>query len=358
MTQDQNRRRTSQGSDQPGQYREQQPPYEQQRAGWSPDQHQGESPPGVRGEQPRGEFRSPSGGTHQGNQGQSGGRQSQGPHESQYQSPPRGQQPHQQGARSTQRGAPATGGQFEQGAPGTSGQPPQRQPPQTGGEQLPQSSQGTQPQTGQGQQLHSMGTPGEQSTGTQPRGQMGGPPQGQMGGQPQGGIEGQTRQSMGTQPGQPMGIAGGTTPRRLPVEPVGAGDIAEIDVVTAERDDPLTSIVERMADEDVGTVVITEDDRPTGIVTDRMIALALAEHPDVSELTAGDVMTGDPVTVTDEMTVFEVVQTLGDSGIRRVPIVDDDGQLVGIVSIDDVLVLLATELDQLSEVVERQIERF
>lgn len=171
-------------------------------------------------------------------------------------------------------------------------------------------------------------------------------------------MGGQAQPPTGTQYGQSMGMAGGTGTRRIPVEPVGAGDLAETDVATAHRDDPLTTIVERMADEDVGTVVIVEDDRPIGIVTDRKIALVLAEQPDVSELTARDVMTEDLVTVTEGTSVFEVVRTLGDHGIRRTPVVDDDGRLAGIVSIDDMLVLLATEMDHLGEVVERQIERF
>lgn len=203
------------------------------------------------------------------------------------------------------------------------------------------------------------------------REQMDSTPQQRMGGQSQGRMGGQSQQEMGSTPqqqmgaqsggmqtGRSMGMAGGTGTRQIPVEPVGAGELAETDVVTAHADDPLTSIVEQMADEDVGTVVIVEDDRPTGLVTDRRIALTLAENPDVSEMTAGDVMTGDPVTVTDGTSVIEVVQVLGDQGIRRVPVVDDDGRLTGIVSLDDMLVLLATELDHLGEVVERQIERF
>lgn len=229
-----------------------------------------------------------------------------------------------------------------------------------------------------------MGGPSEQHTGGQPPQQMGGQ-QGQMrsqqamGGQPQGQPSDQPPGQMGAQSGQPMGAQsgqamgpqsgqsmaptpgqsmGGTQPLRIPIEPVGAEDVAATDVVTASRDDPLTSIVEQMADEDVGTVVITDDDRPIGIITDRKIALTLAEHPDVSEMTAGDVMTEDPVTVTTETNVFEVIQTFGDAGIRRTPIVDNDGKLTGIVSTDDMLVLLATELDQLGEMVERQIDRF
>jgi CBS domain-containing protein len=187
---------------------------------------------------------------------------------------------------------------------------------------------------------------------------MGGQPQQSMGGQPRQ-MGGQPRQQMGG----PVGRAGAqqgraTGGRQLPVQPVGAGDIAETDVVTADRDDPLTGIVERMAQEDVGTVVIEEDGRPIGLVTDRKIALSLTDRTDISDMTAGDVMTEDLVTVSEDTTVFDVTRTLGDHAIRRAPVVDEDGKLTGIVSIDDMLVLLATEMDQLGDVIERQIERF
>jgi len=70
-----------------------------------------------------------------------------------------------------------------------------------------------------------------------------------------------------------------------------------------------------------------------------------------------DAMTEDPTTVSEEAHVYEVIRTLADDGIRRVPVVDDDGALRGVVSIDDFVVLVAAEMNQLSEVIERQIER-
>lgn len=170
-----------------------------------------------------------------------------------------------------------------------------------------------------------------------------------MGGQ-QGMQGGTTQRAMG---GQAMGGQ-----RELPVEPVGVEEVSPEDVVTATPDDPLTEVAEMMAREDVGTVVVTEDQRPIGLVTDRMIAMKLTETPDLSELTAGDVMTEDLVTIDQDDTIFDAIQTLGGSGIRRAPVVDEEGNLAGIVSFDDVIVLLAEELDQVSDIVQQQIDRF
>ncbi|XVH32705.1 CBS domain-containing protein [Haloferacaceae archaeon DSL9] len=134
-------------------------------------------------------------------------------------------------------------------------------------------------------------------------------------------------------------------------------DIAATDVVTAQPTDQLTDVVQRMADENVGAVVITEGDDPVGIVTDRTVALSIADGGSIEDLTAADVMTDEPMTVTEDEGLFEVVQAMGEAGVRRVPIVDDGGALSGIVSMDDFLVVFATEFERLADIIESQSPR-
>lgn len=135
-------------------------------------------------------------------------------------------------------------------------------------------------------------------------------------------------------------------------------DIAQTDVVTADRDAGVTELVSLMRDEDVGSVVVTEDDEPVGVVTDRMVALALADSGDVSEMNAGELVSGeDLVTVSPDDAVFDVIRTLDDAAVRRVPVVEDDA-LRGIVSLDDVVVLLAEELSNVGSVIRQQSPRF
>lgn len=112
-----------------------------------------------------------------------------------------------------------------------------------------------------------------------------------------------------------------------------------------------------MASEDVGSVVVVEDDRPVGIVTDRSIALCLRDQPDASERAVGEILTEDLVTGTTDMSVFEVLRQLEDAEVRRLPIVDEDGTLAGIVTLDDILFLLGAELENATAIIEAQSPR-
>lgn len=133
--------------------------------------------------------------------------------------------------------------------------------------------------------------------------------------------------------------------------------IAATDVVTAERDTNIATIVDRMAEEDVGAIVIVEGNSPVGVVTDRSIALALGDADDLGNTTADQLMSEHLVTVRDGDGIFDVIRTLGEEGIRRAPVVDEEGTLEGIVSLDDMVVLLAEEFDNLSDVIEQQSPR-
>ncbi|WP_433626793.1 CBS domain-containing protein [Halomicrococcus sp. NG-SE-24] len=134
-------------------------------------------------------------------------------------------------------------------------------------------------------------------------------------------------------------------------------DIAVTEVVTADRNTAVTAIAARMEEANVGSVLVLEESDLVGIVTDREIALSLADDPDATDRTADEVMTEDPVTVPSDASVTELVRRMEDAGVRRMPVVDD-GDLTGIVTLDDVLVLLTGEFDDVVEVVKRQSPRF
>jgi CBS domain-containing protein len=110
-----------------------------------------------------------------------------------------------------------------------------------------------------------------------------------------------------------------------------------------------------MKEERVGSVVIEEDDRPVGIVTDRDLTLEVLEpRANPKEVTAGDIMTADPATAHVDDGVFDVIRDMVGASARRMPVVDDGGQIVGIITLDDFLVLLADELQGLTDVVEAE----
>lgn len=127
-------------------------------------------------------------------------------------------------------------------------------------------------------------------------------------------------------------------------------------VVSAPSDTPLTDLAQLMEEESVGSVVIVEGDRPQGIVTDRDITLEVVAHgQDPTSMTATDVMSENPETVEMDSGIFEVLRTMKEASVRRIPAVDADGRLAGIVSFDDFVVLLGRELKHLGDIVEAEI---
>ena len=127
-------------------------------------------------------------------------------------------------------------------------------------------------------------------------------------------------------------------------------------VVTASPDASLAELAGLMDDEDVGSVVVVEEDRPQGIVTDRDIAIeVVSREEDPAAVTARDVMSEDLATVDADSGIFDVLRTMESASVRRVPATDADGNLAGIVTFDDFVVLLGRELKLLGDVVEAEI---
>jgi CBS domain-containing protein len=131
-----------------------------------------------------------------------------------------------------------------------------------------------------------------------------------------------------------------------------------VGVVTASADASVKDLARTMLDEELGDLVIAEDDKPVGIVTDRDIALAVARYDDLSELTAEDIMTPDPVTIQEDATAVDLPATMAEGRVRRIPVVDDDGRLVGIATLDDVVATAGEMLDDVAAVIESQSREF
>ena len=131
--------------------------------------------------------------------------------------------------------------------------------------------------------------------------------------------------------------------------------IVRENVVSAPPDAPIADVARMMDDEKVGSVVIVEEDRPQGIVTDRDVAIGVvARDRDPETVTAADVMHEDLVTVDADAEMYDVMRTMNESKVRRLPAVDSDGRLAGIVTFDDFVALLGRELKLLGEVAESE----
>jgi len=141
------------------------------------------------------------------------------------------------------------------------------------------------------------------------------------------------------------------------LRPLRVSEIITEDVVTAEADTPIRTIVANMAESNVGSVVVVDDDRPIGVITDRKVALALEEMPDIAQRTAEELLHGDVFTADPSMNIFDAIKVMSDEGIRRLPIVDDNGALRGIVTLDDALVLLGGVVSEVADTVQAQSPR-
>jgi CBS domain-containing protein len=127
-------------------------------------------------------------------------------------------------------------------------------------------------------------------------------------------------------------------------------------VVTAGPGETLASVARRMQEHNVGTVIIVEDQRPVGIVTDRDVALALGMQGITPQDLVQKVMTRHVRTIADDAGIYTATKYMRDGEVRRLPVVDGAGRLVGIVSLDDLLRFLGRELYNLAEGIKHEIE--
>jgi CBS domain-containing protein len=126
--------------------------------------------------------------------------------------------------------------------------------------------------------------------------------------------------------------------------------------VTLGPDASCAEAAERMRDANVGAIVVADGGRPLGVVTDRDIAVRVVAEGLAPETTAvREVMSGQPVFLSGERSLDQLVAAMRDLAVRRVPIVDADGKLSGVVSLDDLVVLLAEQLGSLAETIRREI---
>lgn len=129
-------------------------------------------------------------------------------------------------------------------------------------------------------------------------------------------------------------------------------DFATDTVVVADPETTALAAAKLMRKHHVGALVVVdglESNRPIGIVTDRDLVLALmAEGLDPEVFTAGDIMSVELVTASAALDAMDAVQLMRANRLRRIVIVDDDGRLAGIVSMEDLLELLTRELAALA----------
>ncbi len=141
------------------------------------------------------------------------------------------------------------------------------------------------------------------------------------------------------------------------------GEVCSREVVFAQRDTPLVEAAQLMRQHHVGSLVVVAADppaslMPVGMLTDRdIVVAAVAKEVDPHTLRVGDVMSADASLVREQDSIPDALRAMREKGVRRLPVVNAGGGLVGIITIDDVLELVAEEMDGFVRTLRRERAR-
>ena len=141
------------------------------------------------------------------------------------------------------------------------------------------------------------------------------------------------------------------------------GQLCNRNPITVRRTDELIKAAQLMREKHIGYLVVVypevADRQPVGVLTDRDIVVSVvARETDPRALRVMDVMTQDPITIGAAEPVEKALGEMRRIGVRRMPVVGQRGELIGVLSLDDVLEVLAGELQNVAGSIrtERAIE--
>lgn len=139
------------------------------------------------------------------------------------------------------------------------------------------------------------------------------------------------------------------------------GSLCNPEVVVAERDTTLAEAAKLMRNQHVGNVVVVDDAyrrRPVGLVTDRDIVIAaVAMELDPATVNVAEIMREPLEAASHDTDFWEALNLMRKRGVRRLPVVDNDGSLAGILTLDDALALVGEAVSNLVALVSREIDR-
>lgn len=140
-------------------------------------------------------------------------------------------------------------------------------------------------------------------------------------------------------------------------DPLNAGAICTRTVTIAYPGMPLNEAARLMREHHVGCLVVVEQQSPedrvvVGMLTDRdIVTVVVASERDPHGLRVGDVMSKDVVMAREQDSVLDVLGTMRRNRVRRIPVTGPRGTLIGIVALDDVLEIVAEEMQALASAV-------
>ncbi len=131
---------------------------------------------------------------------------------------------------------------------------------------------------------------------------------------------------------------------------VKVSDLMTKAAVTDAPDDTLAEAAAKMRSQQTGSLLIMEGDTLAGIVTERDVLKVVGDGQDPKAVALRDVMTKDPVTVDPNSSIQEAAKIMFDKWFRHLPVTTGDGKVVGIISLRDLLSLVAQGMDEPSHI--------
>jgi len=136
------------------------------------------------------------------------------------------------------------------------------------------------------------------------------------------------------------------------------GRICTKPVVTVPATTTIAEAARAMRIKNVGTVVVVNARRPIGLVTDRDITVeVVAQGKDPEALQVGAVMRRKPAVIRSDAGIMDAAQMFAKTGVRRLPVVAKDGKMIGIIAMDDILMLLGNEMGHISAALSAELRR-
>lgn len=134
------------------------------------------------------------------------------------------------------------------------------------------------------------------------------------------------------------------------------GNLCRKDVVTVKPGTLVKEVTKLMEEKNIGSVIITDDKEMFGIITDRDIALGIVnKNLNPQQTTVDELMTHNFVLVLrEDIGLFEALEQVKKSAVRRFPVVGIDGNLKGIITIDDIITLLSKEMADVASIIENE----
>jgi len=141
-----------------------------------------------------------------------------------------------------------------------------------------------------------------------------------------------------------------------------AGEYCNREIIITEQTISVAEAAALMRRHHVGDLVVVEKhgekSLPVGIITDRDIVIeVIAQKIDPESLTVRDVMSNNPVSVSEQHSLLDTLEVMKKRGVRRLLIVDQSGSLQGMLTADDAVELIAEQMNDLTRLIHKELDR-